>query len=301
MSVLPAIGAGLSAITGLIGANQARQDAKHGQDLTNQAVRSAQQNYDARAGLRSKSMNDLLNPTQYDLSGVYGGGPQYEGVNSALMSQGQGAQSRGLADLTNGPDVAAQVRQQLKNFDAQAVPELAAGRRAVGQSAATLGRIGSGGVTTSLGNLQSDYERNRGITQSQAILDAVNQAQANKYKTLDAAGNIVGQSYGIGSSERANKQGMAQQGVQNRAARFGAERGAQAQDYGQSLGLAGAGFANDPSNALFQGANVYNGQSAQNAQGAGDAFGLAGMLAAGMKRPKTTSFQPSGVPIPGME
>jgi len=293
-AVAAAIPAVLSTITGLIGGNQARQDAKHAQDLTNQGVDSARQNYDARSGLRGKSMNDLLNPKSYDLSSVYGGGPEYASVDSPLLTQGRGAQSATLADLTNGPNVADQVRQTLKNFDAEALPQLAAGRRAVGQSAASLGRIGSGGVTTSLGDLQSAYEKNRGITESTAIQDAINQAQANKYKTLDAAGNIVGQSYGQGATDRSNRQGVAQQGVTNRANQFGAERNAQGQDFGQGVSMADLGFSNDPSNALFRGAGVYNGSSANNAAGAGDAMGVAGLSLAKLLQPKSAGFSGAG-------
>lgn len=258
--------------TGLVSANQSRQDAKHSQSLTDQAVNSANQNYADRAGLRTMANARLTNPTSYNLAQLYATRPD------ALGAQAETAQGKTLASLTDSPSIEDQVRQKLANFDAASLPAMAAARRTTGQSASTLGRIGSGGVTTSLGNIESDYERNRGITESDAIAQAIKDAQANKFNVLNAAGSLAGQ-----------RQGVQQQGVQNRAAQFAAERGASAQDFGQGISLANTGYSNTPASTDLSGAANYNNASNADATGANAAFGQFGKSLAQLTAPKKSA------------
>ncbi len=254
---------------GLISSNQSRQDAKHGQSLTDQAVNTSNDQYNSKAPLRAQSLAMLANAKRPDLSSIY------RTQADPLGAQAEAAQGRTLASLTDSPSIDDQVRQKLANFDAAGAPVLAAQRRSTGQSAASLGRIGSGGVTTTLGNLESDYERNRGITESDAIAQAIKDAQANKFNILNASGSIAGQ-----------RQGVQQQGVQNRAAQYGAEQGAQAQNFGQGVSLANLGFSNTPASTDLSGAANYNNAAANDAAGAGAAFGQFGKSLAQLTAPK---------------
>lgn len=211
--------------------------AKKAGSLTDTAVSQAQQRY-----------GDLGPYRQLGASRLTGTAPlTYSDVSSPLLTQSRGAAGDALRSLTSSPDYLAQAKSALADFDTASLPALAAARRGVKQDAATAGRIGSGGVTTSLGNLQGDYERNRMLTENDLIRGALDKAQQNKYQTLNAAEMLGGQEYGQGAADRAARN-QVQQG-----------------NFNQGMGLAGLGFGYDPTNALFKGAGTYQDQSAANA------------------------------------
>ena len=200
MSFVAAVAAA-GGIYGGISANQKSQDAK---GLQGQATRAAEQGYADRGIFRDAAGRQLASGNNApDLSGVYGGGPQSSALNNPLLDQANTAQGTLLKSLTNGPDYLSQAKSALSDFDTQSAPVLAAQRRLVGQKASSLGRIGSGGVTTDLGNLQSDYERNRMLTSNELIRNALDRAQQEKYATIGAAQGVGAQAYGQSSAERA--------------------------------------------------------------------------------------------------
>ena len=265
------IGGGVAAAGGIFGAINANQDRQNAKGMQGQANAAGAQGYADRAPYRALSQQYLQNNTAPNLSGIFSGGPQYNAVSSPLLSQSQDAQRSLLDRLSNGPDYLSQARSALNDFDTSQQPVLAAQRRLVGQKAAALGRIGSGGVTTDLGNLQSDYERNRQLTANQLIQGALDRSQQDRYATLGAATGIQGQQYAQGAAERANQQGVAQQGIQNRANQYGTEQGTMntRNQLGLNLGALGTGY--NPS-GVFQGAADRAGASAD--QSGQDVAGL---------------------------
>lgn len=247
-----AVIAGAGAVYGGISANQARQQAKGAAGNTQGAVTDAEQEYQNLSPYRAMGLNDIQNASaQPDLSWMTKGGPQYAPVSSPLLTQGNNAQAATLNSLTNGPDYMAQAQQALSDFDAQQAPVLAAQRKAIGQSAASLGRIGSGGVTTSLGDLEGQYETNRMTTANQLISQALDQANQNKYQTLSAAQGVSNQAYNQGASERSNQQGVAQQGVANNEALNAAQQSAQGQNFNQGYQLSALGNNYNPAGVLL--------------------------------------------------
>lgn len=271
-----AVIAGAGAIYGGVEANQARQQAKGAAGNTQGAVTDAEREYQNLSPYRTMGLNDIQNASaQPDLSWITKGGPQYSPVSSPLLTQGNNAQASTLNSLTNGPDYLTQAQQALSDFDAQQAPVLAAQRKAIGQSAASLGRIGSGGVTTSLGDLEGQYENNRMTTANDLIRQALDQTQNNKYQTLNAAQGVSSQAYNQGASERANQQGVAQQGVQNNEALNTAQQNAQGQNFNQGYQLAAMGNNYNPAGVLLQAGN----QQQQTANQTGnDAAGLLGVV-----------------------
>ena len=281
MSFVAAVAAA-GGIYGGISANQKSQQAKGQQSA---AINAGQQGYADRGIFRNASANALNNNQAPDLSSTYGGGPQYSAINNPLLNQANAAQGTLLNSLTNGPDYLGQAKSALSDFDTQSAPVMAAQRRLVGQKASALGRIGSGGVTTDLGNIESDYERNRQLTANELIRNALDRSQQEKYASIGAAQGISNQAYGQSNAERANQQGIAQQGVQNRANQYGAEQGTMnaRNQFGLNLGALGTGY--NPSGVFQNAANNLTGQAESSGTDAANAFGTAGQIFGRMNGP----------------
>lgn len=290
-SIIPGIGTMLGgtlggAIGGLFGPTSSTDpQQQQAQQWRQQAIDAANQQYAGLAPYRAMGLNTLSTAQAPNLSSIYSGGPQYTSISSPLLGQAQGAEGSLLGSLTNGPNYLGQAQTAIQNYDIANQPALAAQMRTVGQDASRLGRIGSEGVTTSLGNLANQYQTNKMLTENQLLTNALNQTQQDKYANLGAAQGIANQQYSQGAAERANQQQVAQQGVSNRAAQFGAQQGAQAQQFGQGMGLAGLGNSYNPSGVLLnaaggaQGAGQFNvGQQNLNANDVASLFGVAGQL-----------------------
>lgn len=259
--------------------------AKEAKGYSKKATQTAEEQYADRALYRNTARNAIANPKTYDLSSIYGDGPQAQALNDPLYAKGAEAQMRALSDVQTSPDRMAMVKAALAELDTENALQRNAGAKKIGQSAASLGRIGNQGVTTSLGNLESDIQRNRGNTEAALLRDMVEAGQNDKYKAASLAGDITDSAYRRAASERENAQSIAQIGIDNRAKRFAAERGAQGQDFGQSMSLAGFGAGASPEDA-------YNSAAATAAADQGwlaPVLGMAGQVAGGwrsVRKPK---------------
>jgi hypothetical protein len=225
--------------------------AKLSQKAAGKATKTAEQNWQDTAGLR-KLGQTRLGAAPVSFADEFSGGPTYEAVNDPLYGQATGAASKSLASLTDGPDRMALVRTALADLDKENAVRQVAGEKRIGQRAATLGRIGNQGVTTEMGTLASDIERDRSAKANALIADAIERAQGDKYSTLAAASGLADSAYGRGASERANKQGIAQLGVTNRAARIDAERAAGNDQFGQGVSLTELGYGFSPEAAYVR-------------------------------------------------
>lgn len=273
----------MSILSSLMGSDAAKLAEKAQGKATNTAL----QNWQDTAGLRSAGTAALTNPGKADYSGTFAGGPTYSAVSDPLYQQGTGALSTSLSALTNGPDRMALVRQALTDLDKENAVRQVAGEKRIGQRAATLGRIGNQGVTTEMGTLASDLERDRSSKANALIADAIDRTQSDKYSTLNAIGDVTSGAYGRGASERSNQQGMAQQGVTNRAAQLDAERAANKDQFGQGVSLTSLGYGFSPENA-------YNAEAANQNQIAGQKAATFGqVVGAGAKLAATEFGKPS--------
>jgi len=255
------------------------QDAdKRARQYQGKATAQAETDYREKAPFRGLAQQTLLDRNQPDFSADYAGGPTYRAVNDPLASQAFAAQSKSLADLGGGPDRLALVRQAMSDFDKESAPRLQAGIRSIGQDASRLGRLGAGGVTTSIGDLASDTERSRQTMQNEMIRQAIEATQGDKYRTADLAGRIGESAYGRAAGERGYGDALAQQAIGNRVARRAAEQGAQAQTFGQGLDLAGLGYSSSPEGAYARQAAAEQNEAARRSAGFTDLIGTAAQI-----------------------
>ena len=253
------IGGGIAAAGGIYGAISANQKSQDAKGLQGQAVTAANNQYN--------NLSPYRNASTAMLNSGGPGGPQYTPVSSPLLTQANAAEGNTLSSLTDSPDYLSQAKSALQDWETGQAPVLAADFRQVGQNASKLGRIGSGGVTTQLGTLQSDYERNKQLAANQLIQSALDQTQQNKYATLGAAQGVSNQAYGQGAAERANQQNTVQQGINNRNTQIG-----------QGIQLGQLGNSYNPSGVLMQASGNDQTQANADANSVGSLFGTAGTL-----------------------
>lgn len=249
----------------LIGANQARQDAKGAAGAASRAGQQVQNRYAERAPFRAMGQQRLTNPQQYDFS------QDFTNPADAMFDEASGVQSRGLKSLETSPDRMAMIRQAMADFDATDAPRRQQGIRRIGQSAATLGRVGNEGVGTEIGNfeLAAEGERNRMLS---AMLREATEADVNdRFRRTSLAGDIAGQRFGFGQAR-----------IGNNAQRIAAERAARGQDFSEGMSLADLGYRGEGDAAnvdmwnadrLDRSADANSGAVGQIAQSLGDAFG----------------------------
>jgi hypothetical protein len=284
--------AAITAAGGIYGAVSANQDRQKAKGTQGAAIDAANNAAAQRAPYNTLALNSLTAPrTAAQLQASYGNGPQYSAVSSPLLTQGNDATAKTLASLTDSPDYLSQAKSALQDWETGQQPVLAADFRKVGQNAAALGRVGSGGVTTQLGTLQSDYERNKQLTANQLIQAALDQTQQNKYATLGAAQGVANQAYNQGNTDRTNMQNVAQEGVTNAI-------NEQGQGNALALGEAGIGTGYNPSGALQTAANAQMGDANTSANDVASLFGTAGQFLG--RRGAAPTIQPTGVLSGGM-
>lgn len=210
----------------------------------------AEKQYGETAPFRRVGAKRLTEPTTYDFSADYAGAPQYRGLNDPLLAQATSAQGKSLADLTGGaPDRLGMVKATLADLDAANAPRLEAGIRRVGQRASTLGRIGSEGVGTEIGDLKLSVEQDRARQEAQLVRDMIEAQQGDKYRTASLAGAIGEQAYGRAAGERGYGDELSFRGIGLRERQREAERGAASTEFGQGLSLSELGYGFSPESA----------------------------------------------------
>lgn len=321
IAAAPAIAKGVGIVGGLVGGIFGKRKADK---MQQQAIRAQQQEYAGREPFRAGAQQHLLAPLGINpatgmrvgpgqasdfgaAQGMYGqAGQQYGAANLAPIGA-EAARARGLAagqleGVGGAPSRQDIALQRFQDLLGQTEEQRQLGTRAIGQSAAKFGRMGSGMVTTDLGNLeerlQTGLQREaRGLaadTAAQEEADRLNRLQA----TLGAAGQFGGEDYqrGMGEAGLALQRGGAYQGLGGELAgleqaRFGqgqalrdeerGERDFTSDLYQQGLQnrlafggeLAGIGYRPPDTSALEQGAQT-QGQRASDLLGG--AAGIAG-------------------------
>lgn len=229
------------------------QDAQKQADRrANEALQLATQRYADLGAYRTLGLGALtsaLGGGGLDYSSDYAGSPKYVAVNDPLVHQATGTLSATLGRLTNGPDRVQQVRDTLAALDAQDALQRKAGTRQIGQDAARLGRLGSGMVTTSLGDLESDIQRNRANVEAQLIRDATNANVQDLFGLAGLSGNVADSAYGRAANERAVQNALSLQDIQNRVNQRDRQNAQANTRFGQGLAASGVGFGYDPTSA----------------------------------------------------
>lgn len=227
---------------------------QYGGKYVDQATQAAQQNYGGRQPFRDYGMTALNAAGIPTLDGPYNPDDLYSQFQPITTQYGgDGGLSRAALDkVLHGPDRIAMARGALADLDTAAAPQRALDFKQVGQKAATLGRIGSGQVTTDLGNIESDYQRNRLLTENDLIRNATEADVGDRFQALDAATRADEIGYGRAANmadelrgERGYRRGLGQEGLQNRT-------DLQQRRFNQAMGASQFGYSNDPSDALFR-------------------------------------------------
>lgn len=227
-----------------------------GQSLSQQAVDQAKQNYGDRAPYREYGTQALDAAGMPSLDGPWNPDQEFQDFSPVLTDYTTDPRrGQALDKILNGPDRVQLVRQYLADMDTAAEPVLAKQYADVGRSASTLGRLGSGQVTTDLGNVLSDYQRNRTLAGNEAIRGATEADVGDRLNAYGAVSNFDDTNYGRASS-RANEQrgergvryGLGREGLANRM-------DVQNRRFGQAITAGGFGYGNDPTQALQTGAN----------------------------------------------
>lgn len=275
--LIPAI---ISAGASLFGASQASKNQKQANKLQREALDTARSQYNSRGGFRDAARAALMRSTPdamqwYDAS-------LYE--NEALPETGYGNQLRTAAQRIAEVDRLGLAKEALADFDAESAPLLEQQYRRVGQRAATLGRIGAGGVTTELGELTARAQREREIEKNRLIRDASVGAVEDQYRALNAIGGMDDRAYGRLATERERRTQLGRQGLADRLMLQGENRASRDAVLREVLGLGGLGYSNDPSSALLAGAQMFQGQSNQAGANAAQAASYLGNLLAQMQQ-----------------
>ena len=188
------------------------------------------------------------------------------------------------AALSTAPSRVSMVSQGLADYDTANAPLQAARFRKVGQQAAKFGRLGSGMVTTELGNLQSDYERDRLLAGNQMLRDAVTGDIDDRFRKVGALSGLEGQQFSQGSigrgelrDERGYQDNLAQQSIENQIRERLLQEQLLSGQFGRDATRFQLGYSTDPSRA-------YNTAADRFGQTASDSFaGMEAILAEMMR------------------
>lgn len=264
-------------------------------NLQQRALDQSQGQYDARQPFRDaafQSLTDSRNAQPWDY-GSYNPEQAYQSFQPITNNYQQDPSVRAAFNRTQQlPDRLALTRQSLADMDAAAAPELAHRFQAVGQAASTLGRLGSGQVTTDLGNIESDYERNRILAENASVRDATSASIGDRYQALDAAQSLDNTNYGrsrdatqLATQQQGFRNQLGQDSLQARIARWQAQNGVRNQGIQNAESLGGFGFGGDPTATYLAVADRRQAQAnydqQQNQSSFGDLASLGGYLLAG--------------------
>lgn len=132
---------------------------------------------------------------------------QVNPVDSPRLTKLQDIVDQATGKLSSAPDLTQAARDTMANLEASIGRDRELGLRRIGQSAAKFGRLGSGMVTTDVGNLedvlrQRELEAERGLSADVAQADA-----ANRRANLSALSGLEDQLFGQGSAKRGELRG----------------------------------------------------------------------------------------------
>jgi hypothetical protein len=208
------------------------------------------------------------------------------------------------------PNRLAIAQNALKTFDEQQADQEKLGVQNIGREAAAAGRLGSGMVSTSLGDLQTQLNRAREQETRGLAGEVAGQTLNDRLAALSGTEGALGELSGLDTQaqtalrgERGYQATQDQQAIDNLVRQFGLEQGAQAQDFSQNFDtnaqLAALGFGGSSDATLGDVAGTYGTQGSDLLSGAGgilkNYFANKKPATAGAGSPY--SFDPSGSDI----
>lgn len=317
LAALPAIAGGVSAVSGML---QGRKKQKSANRMNERAVKLAEEDYESRRPLRDRATQMMLGPMKE--------GPAFNPVAQGQRTDFSG--SRGMIAGAGGRSGAADRARELslgaaesvgggagrgeiaskhfQNILEQAEDASQLGTRKIGQDAAKFGRVGAGGVTTSLGDLNERIRR--AVTQEGRGLaaDAAAGDISDRFNRLGALSGFSGQLSDIDMGRAGldlQRGGMLAdigsrefgEGTQLRGeerVERGTERDFYQGDVANRMGmidrLAGHGFQSPDTGPLIAGASSQAAQGANQRAGAASLVGaLSDLYGRRRQKPNTTT------------
>lgn len=180
-----------------------------------------------------------------------------------------------------GPDRKALALDALKTFDQNQADTEKLGVQDIGREAAAAGRLGSGMVSTSLGDLQTQLAQKRDQEVRGLASDVAGKTLDDRLAALGGTESGLGQLSGLDTGaadalrgERGYQTGLDQTATDNAVRQFGLEEGAQGQDFAQKNAidqqLEALGFGGNTANFETGLADTYAGNATDLATGGGN-------------------------------
>lgn len=208
-----------------------------------------------------------------------------QGANP-LQQQAESLQGTTLGTLGSLPNRQQLAEQSFQALEAASLPGTQQAMRDLGQRAASLGRIGSGMVTSEAGDIFRQRELGLANIRAQLAAQTAGQQLGDELSKLGGAQSVGGQQFGQQQAlteglrgERGFQAGEEQRAINNALQQFLTQQGAQGQAFGQDLAqqqlLAGMGFGSVSPTELAI-AQEYGDQAAATQAGITDLLGTLG-------------------------
>lgn len=213
-------------------------------------------------------------------------GIQINPFESERLKNIQGLVGGAAEAVGQGPDLGQAAAERLNLFREQVLdPQFEIASRDVGRRAAALGRVGSGVVTTELGELGARRERELGQEARRLSAETAFQEEQNRLRRLGALGGLESQLYGQEAGargelrgERGYQEGLAQQALQNRIRQLLLGEDIREREFGRGMQRAGLaaqlGYGGTPTGLEYNLANMLQRQAGESFAGAGDILSL---------------------------
>ena len=171
-------------------------------------------------------------------------GTQINPTTDPRLGAAQGATDQFLRQLQSTPDREALAKQAFQNIESSIADQRKLGIQDIGRSAAKFGRIGSGKVTTDLGNLENQLDINRNRALNELSYSTAGQKLSDILGSLGATSSLEGQRFSQGATgrdelrgEREYQRGMSEQAKQDAISQAMGEQGYFQQGLGNQLSL----------------------------------------------------------------
>lgn len=161
----------------------------------------------------------------------------------------QGTVDTGVAAVGSSPSLSDAAAKQFELLGKQSAEQRRLGIQDIGRSAATLGRLGSGMVTTDLGNLEDVLRTREENARAGLSANIAQQEAADRRANLASTSGLEGQVYGQEAGARGEVRGergyqtdTAQTALENRIRQKALEESLTQGQFGRELGGAGVGL-----------------------------------------------------------
>jgi hypothetical protein len=128
--------------------------------------------------------------------------PQASAQATTLQGQLGSATQNMMQPVSLSTGRAAMVQSALDDFDVAGAPRLAASMQNVGRRSAALGRGGSGMTDRDIGNVQTNFNRDRLLARNDLVRDAAERDVDDRFRTVGTLSGLYGQQHGMDVGQR---------------------------------------------------------------------------------------------------